>query len=71
MCNMAVWTDTPHDRFSHPTNEHEFLTDYDNNMMPLCFDEDCIPKVLIGNDDLSDSEKSYNDYEKDFVINAK
>ena len=28
-------------------------------------------KVLIGNEDLSDSEKSYNDYEEDFVINAK
>ena len=27
--------------------------------------------VLIDNDDLSDSEKSYNDYEDDFVINAK
>ena len=30
-----------------------------------------MPKVLIDNDDLSDSEKSYNDYEKDFVINVK
>ena len=29
-----------------------------------------MPKVLIDNDDLSDSEKSYNDYEEDFVINA-
>ena len=30
-----------------------------------------MPKVLIDNDDLSDSEKSYNDYEEGFVINAK
>ena len=30
-----------------------------------------MPKVLIDNDDLSDSETSYNDYEEDFVINAK
>ena len=40
-------------------------------MMPLWFDGDCIPKVLIDNDDLSDTEKSYNDYEEDFMINAK
>ena len=25
-----------------------------------------MPKVLIDNDDLSDSEESYNDYEEDF-----
>ena len=30
-----------------------------------------MPKLLIDNDDLFDSEKSYNDYEEDFVINAK
>ena len=30
-----------------------------------------MPKVLIDNDDLSDSEKSYNDYEDDFVIYEK
>ena len=30
-----------------------------------------MPEVLIDNDDLSDSLKSYNDYEEDFVINAK
>ena len=28
-----------------------------------------MPKVLIDKDDMSDSEKSYNDYEEDFVIN--
>ena len=28
-------------------------------------------KVQIDNDDLSDSEEFDNDYEKDFVINAK
>ena len=37
---------------SHPTNEHEYLTDDDSNMMPLRFDGDCMPKVLIDNDDL-------------------
>ena len=30
-----------------------------------------MPKELIDNDDLSDSEKFDNDYEKDFAINAK
>ena len=29
-----------------------------------------MPKVLIDNDDLSDSEEFDKDYEKDFVINA-
>ena len=56
---------------SHPAKEHECLTDDESNMMPLWFDENCMPKVLIDNDELSDSEKSYNDYEEDFVINAK
>ena len=56
---------------SHPTKEQECLTDYDSKMMPLWFDGDCMPKVLIDNDELSASEKSYNDYEEDFVINDK
>ena len=30
-----------------------------------------MPKVLIDNDDLYDSEEFGNDYEKDFAINAK
>ena len=47
------------------------MTDGDINMMPLWFDGDCMLKVLIENDDLSDSEESDNDYETDFVINAK
>ena len=38
--------------------------------MPLWFDGNCMPKVLIDNDDLSDSEKSYSEYEED-VINDK
>ena len=37
-------------------------------MMPVWFDGDCMTNVLNDNDDLFDSE---NDYEKDFVINAK
>ena len=56
---------------SHPTNKHDFFTDYDSNMMSLWFGGDCMPKVLIDNEDLSDSEKSYNDYEEDFVSNVK
>ena len=73
MCNMAIYrrTDTPIREVLHPTNEHECLTDDDSNMMPLWFDGDCMPKVLIDNDDLSNEEKSYNNYEEDFVINAK
>ena len=54
----------------HPTDETGWLINEDSNMMSLWFDGDCMPKVLIDNDDLSDSEKSYNDYEKDFAINA-
>ena len=30
-----------------------------------------MPKVLIDSDVLSNNEKSYNDYEEDFAINAK
>ena len=30
-----------------------------------------MPTVLIDNDDLSHSDEFYNDYEKDFAINAK
>ena len=30
-----------------------------------------MPKVLIDDDDLSDSEKSGNNYEDDFAINEK
>ena len=28
-------------------------------------------KVLVDKDDLCDSDKSFNDYEDDFVVNAK
>ena len=70
---MAFWrrTDTPIMEVLHPINEHECLTVNDINMMPLWFDRDGLPKVLIGNDDLSDLEKTYNDYEGDIVINTK
>ena len=66
-------TDTPVIEVSHPTNEHGLLIDGESNMMPLRLDGDCMPKVLIDNDDLSNSEKSDNDYvyEEDFMINAK
>ena len=70
---MVIWrrTGTSIIEVSHPTHEHEFLTNYGSNLMPLWFGGDCMPKVLIDNDDLSDSKKFYNDYEEDFVINAK
>ena len=73
MTNMAFWrrTDTPIREVSHSTNEQVCLTDDDSNMMPHWFDGDCMPKVLIDNDDLSNQEKSYNDNDEDFVINAK
>ena len=60
ICKMAIWrrTDTPIIEVSHPTNEHEFLTDYDSNMMSLWFNGDCMPNVLIDNDDLSDSDNT-------------
>ena len=31
--------------------------------MPLWFDTDCMPKLLIDDDDLSDSEEPDDDYE--------
>ena len=73
MCNMATWrsTDIPITEVSHPTNEHGWLTDGDSNMMPLWFDGNLKPKLLIDTDDLSNSEASDNEYRMDFVINAK
>ena len=55
MCNMAIWrrTDTLIREVLHLINEHECLTDGGSNMMPLWFDGDCMSKVLIDNDDLS------------------
>ena len=40
-------------------------------MVPLWFNGDCMPKLLIDNDDLFNSEESYNDYEEGFAINVK
>ena len=55
MCIMAIWrrSYTPIREVSHPTNEHDCLTDDDSKMIPLWFDGDCMPKMLIDNDDLS------------------
>ena len=52
---MDIWkrTDTYIREVSHPTNEHECLTDDDSNMMYRLFGGDCMPKVLINNNDLS------------------
>ena len=49
---MAIWrrTDTPIIDVSHQINEQELLTGYDSNMIPLWFDGDCVPKVLIDNE---------------------
>ena len=57
MCNMANRrrTDTPIIEVSHPTDEHGWMTDGDSNMTSLWFDGNCMTKVLIDNDDLSDS----------------
>ena len=73
MFNMAIWrrSDTPIIEVLHPTNEHECLASYNSKMMPLWLDGDCMAKVLIDNDDLCDWYKSFNDYEDEFVVNAK
>ena len=73
MCNMAILrrTDIAIREDSHPANEHGCLKDDDSNMMPLWFYGDCMTKVLIDNDILSNYEKSYYDYEENFVINVK
>ena len=44
--------DTPIREVSHPTNENDCLTDDFSNMMPLWFDRDSMPNVLIDNDDM-------------------
>ena len=41
----------------------EWLTDGYGNMMPLWFDGDCLPKLLIDDD----SEESDDDYEDDDI----
>ena len=71
MFNMAIWrrTDTPIIEVLHPTNEYECLASYNSNMMSLWLDGDRMAKVLIDNDDLYDW--SFNDYEDEFVVNAK
>ena len=55
MCSMDIWkrTDTPTREVSYPTNTHECLTDDDSNMMPLWFGGDCMQRVLIDIDGLS------------------
>ena len=55
MCSIAIWrrTGTPLREVSHSTNEHECLTYDDSSLMSLWLDGDCMPNVLIDNDDLS------------------
>ena len=52
---MAIWRMkyTSIREVSHPTNEHECLTDDYSIMMLFWFDGDCMLNVLIDNDDLS------------------
>ena len=40
-------------------------------MVTLWFDWECVPKVLIDDDDMSDSEESDDDFEDDFAIIEK
>ena len=51
---------------SKPTNGHVWLTDGDSSIVTPWFERDCMPKVLIDEDDLSDSEESDNDNKDDF-----
>ena len=56
---------------SKPTNEHVWLTDGNSSIVSLWFDRDFMLKVLLGDDERSDSEESDDDYENDFAINEK
>ena len=62
---------SPKIEVSKPTNGHVWLTDGDSSIVILWFDRDCLPKMLIDEDDLSDSDDSGDDYEDDFTINEK
>ena len=49
----------------NPTDGHGWHADDDGSMMPLWFAGDCLPKVLIDNDDLPDVEESDDDEDED------
>ena len=73
MFNMAIWgrTDITIMEVSHPTNEHGWLTDGDSDMMPLWSAGNCMRKVLIDNDSLTDFKESDDDYGEDFAFYEK
>ena len=54
-----------------PTDRHGWLTDSDGNMMPLWFEGECLPEVLIDDDDLPDSEESADDDDDDGDIDIE
>ena len=62
---MAIWrrADTPLIESPKPTDGHRWRADDDGSRMPLCFAGDCLPKVLIDNEDLPNVEESDDDDE--------
>ena len=56
--------DTPIMEAPKPTDGHGWLMDVDCNKVPLWFDGDCLPELLIEDDDMSDSD---NDYDADDI----
>ena len=57
--------DTPLIESPKPTDEHGWHADDDSSMMPLWFAGDCLPKVLIDNEDLPNMEESDDDDDDD------
>ena len=65
---MAIWrrADTHVIEIPSATDGHGWMKHGDGNMMPVWFESDCLPIILIDDDDLSDNEESDNDdYEDD------
>ena len=64
---MAIWrrTDTPLIASRKPTDGHGWHADDDGSMIPLWFAGDCLPKVLIDNEDLLNFEESDDDDDDD------
>ena len=62
---MVIWrrADIPIIEIPKPTDGHGWLMDGDGIMAPLWFGGDCLPKLMIEDDDLSDSEDSDDDNE--------
>ena len=63
---MVNWgrADTPMMEIPSATDGHEWMND--GNMRPVWFECDCLPNILINDDDLPNNEESDNDdYEDD------